>query len=299
MDLDDILSSALDDLDLEEEDDSTPPSSALSSAAAKIAEASDKSHREAETKAKEAMDANPFLGGDMSKILEELDNPEFLKGLEDAFKSLGGEGEDLSELTKLLGGGANPGEDLSDAQLEETIKMLSQAAGGDGNEEDMMKKMMESLGAGGEGGFDEATMQKMMAALSNDENGGMASMVDNMMTSLLKKEVMYPPIKEISKMYPSWLAENASSVSSDDKERYEKQVVAFDSIVTYYESGVLETAEAKGDAKQEYADLMDLLNSLQELGEPPAEVLKILHPEGQGVPPPGMMAGDPNQCPTQ
>lgn len=51
--------------------------------------------------------------------------------------------------------------------------------------------------------------------------------MQGMMQSLLSAEVLLPSLKELLEKYPSWLQENESKISAEDKERYSKQQELF------------------------------------------------------------------------
>lgn len=51
--------------------------------------------------------------------------------------------------------------------------------------------------------------------------------MQGMMQSLLSAEFLLPSLKELLEKYPTWLQENESKISDDDKERYSKQQELF------------------------------------------------------------------------
>jgi peroxin-19 len=51
----------------------------------------------------------------------------------------------------------------------------------------------------------------------------MHSLVDSLMQSLLSKDVLYEPMREIGAMYPAWLAANRARLGRDELARYERQ----------------------------------------------------------------------------
>ena len=125
MDLDDLLDEALDELG---EEDERRETSGLAAAAARVATESDESQKTT----REAATGDGAL--DMQALFAELENPEFLKSLEDAFSQLAGADGDgeLGELLKSLGGPPGEGgEEFSDEQLAKMLKALAPGEGGD------------------------------------------------------------------------------------------------------------------------------------------------------------------------
>ena len=128
------------------------------------------------------------------------------------------------------------------------------------------------------------------------------------MKQLLDKELMYEPMKEVCTRYPKWLAEHKSTLSSEEYHKYGTQYQYFQRIVHLYEND-----------PTNFDRLMELMEDIQEFGQPPVEIIQELAPElkfdeegmpmmmdptsmmmgGGGMPgfPPGMMGG-PNgeQC---
>ena len=97
-------------------------------------------------------------------------------------------------------------------QLQATIQALAagempsldDATSGDGANQEMYGKMMEQF-------------QNM------GESPEMQAMMDRMMRHILSKDILYQPMEEVGEKYPQWLAENRSSLSDEDVQRYTKQ----------------------------------------------------------------------------
>ena len=136
----------------------------------------------------------------------------------------------------------------------------------------------------------------------NDSN----DVVDGVMKQLLAKELMYEPMKEVCTRFPKYLAENKATLSNEEYNKYGKQYQYFQRIVKVYET-----------EPTNFDRLMELMQEIQEYGQPPVEIIKDLAPEldfdeegmpimdptgggGGGLPPmmmPGMMGGTGNeQC---
>ena len=108
---------------------------------------------------------------------------------------------------------------------------------------------------------------------SHDSN----DVVDNVMKQLLDKDLMYEPMKEVCTRYPAWLATHKDTLSSQEYQRYGTQYQYFQRIVRLYET-----------EPYNFDRLMELMQDIQEYGQPPVEIIKELAPElefdEQGMP---------------
>ncbi|KAK7069080.1 Peroxisome chaperone and import receptor [Halocaridina rubra] len=149
--------------------------------------------------------------------------------------------------------------------LAETMRQLNQ-----NNEQlknvpnaDDLSKMFESLGFGG-GERDEGAMS------------GLFPLMQVMLENILSKEVLYPPMKEITDKYPDWLADHRSSLSEEEYERYNKQYDVMKQVVQLYEEEQdSDTEEVKG---QRFEKVMQFMQKLQEMGQPPKELVGDMGP---------------------
>lgn len=143
---------------------------------------------------------------------------------------------------------------------------------------DSMRAMMEGEGpADGEG------------------EGDMNGFVEQIMHQLLSKDVLYEPLKEIGEQYPDWLDRHAGSLQPEERDRYERQLGYIQEIC-----GLL---EEHGDSK--FPELMELLQQMQALGQPPAEIVEKLSPDSTAdggfplFPGPGATEAGSGGCATQ
>eukprot|EP00554_Chaetoceros_debilis_P013869 CAMPEP_0194119024 /NCGR_PEP_ID=MMETSP0150-20130528/37713_1 /TAXON_ID=122233 /ORGANISM="Chaetoceros debilis, Strain MM31A-1" /LENGTH=404 /DNA_ID=CAMNT_0038810581 /DNA_START=58 /DNA_END=1268 /DNA_ORIENTATION=+ len=153
----------------------------------------------------------------------------------------------------------------------------------DGNFEAMMKDgTLDALGKEmmkGMGGNFDPTMKGSSAgsgpgpsntgnSMNDQDQEVMGQVVNGMMKQLLSKEFMYEPMRDICKRFPSWLSEHKESLSKDDYERYGKQYQYFQRIVYLYENDP-DNSER----------LTELMNDLQEYGQPPPDLVSELAPD--------------------
>ena len=191
----------------------------------------------------------------MADLMDKMKDPEFASTLEDTFKKLasGGTPENPSDPFAALHQGGNP----MDKSVASTLKMMSEASSD-----------MEGMDTGSAEQMGEDIMKKMMGEFEKlGEKQDFQEIIDGMMRQLLSKEVMYEPMKEITKKFPKWLAENEDSLSKEDYERFGKMYQYFQKIVAVYES-----------EPNNYTRLMELMQDMQECGQPPAEIVKELAP---------------------
>ncbi|CAG8521360.1 1218_t:CDS:2 [Dentiscutata erythropus] len=123
--------------------------------------------------------------------------------------------------------------------------------------EQMFKQIEDGLAGLGENG----DMEDMLG-------GGMDKVLEWMMETLATKDYLYEPMKEFAQKYPKWLEENKSKVSEEDYERYEKQSEYIQKIIEKYEA-----PEFDENNEQQNKAIVSLMQELQELGQPPSEIL--------------------------
>ena len=101
---------------------------------------------------------------------------------------------------------------------------------------------------------------------------------------------MFDPMREVTKKFPEWLAKNKNQLSAEDYSRYGQQYQYFQRIVAVYET-----------EPDNFPRLMELMQDIQEFGQPPAEIIKQLAPglefNEQGMP--VMPAMGPQSFPTE
>ncbi|KAF4325575.1 hypothetical protein BBO99_00002023 [Phytophthora kernoviae] len=203
----------------------------------------------------------------MAKFLEDAQNPEFQKVLEQAFRELG-DGDNIEQLLGSLKTDAATDEtDDVNAGVAKTLQNMAKAA------EDM-----EGVGTAQVEAMGEDMMSEMMKKFEEmGEKSDFQDLVDGMMQQLLSKDVMYDPMKQICERYPEWLAEKEPLLSKEDYERYGKQYQYFQQIVAVYES-----------EPDNFARLSELMQEMQETGQPPSEIVKDLAPglqfDDEGMP---------------
>uniref|UniRef100_A0A7S4R4K2 Peroxin-19 n=2 Tax=Ditylum brightwellii TaxID=49249 RepID=A0A7S4R4K2_9STRA len=115
----------------------------------------------------------------------------------------------------------------------------------------------------------EQMMSSMMAEFQNmAEKEDADDVIEGMMKQLLSKELMYDPMKQVLDKFPKWLAEHKDHLTEEDYQRYGQQYQYFQRIVAVYETD-----------PNNFSRLMELMQDIQEYGQPPAEIIKELAPD--------------------
>ncbi|KNE70133.1 hypothetical protein AMAG_15110 [Allomyces macrogynus ATCC 38327] len=126
-----------------------------------------------------------------------------------------------------------------------------------------------SAGTGGAEDMDSlmAEMMKQMESLADSSE--FESVLEGMMESLMSKDILHEPLKDLAAKYPAYLEANKSALPADEYAKYEKQYALITEICVIYDAG-REEEEAK--------KIVALMTEVQDLGQPPAELLKELAP---------------------
>ncbi|BGP54286.1 hypothetical protein JCM8202_000718 [Rhodotorula sphaerocarpa] len=158
-----------------------------------------------------------------------------------------------------------------------------------------------SAGPGAAGGGDAAGTAAMLAQLAGlpggaagleglDSDEGLQGMLDDMMKQLMSREMLYEPLKELADKYPPYLSAHGASLSSTDRDRFEKQrVIVCEIVAAFEEPGADHDPEAKLSAEEEQKRaerterVVELVAKMNECGAPPSEIM--------GEMPPGMELG--------
>ncbi|KAI8141451.1 Pex19 protein family-domain-containing protein [Fennellomyces sp. T-0311] len=125
-----------------------------------------------------------------------------------------------------------------------------------------------------EGVPEDAFMAEMMRQMESlAENGEFENVLEGMMQQLMSKELLYEPLKEMAGKYPEWLKENKDKLPQAEYERYEKQHELCKQVVAKYEASNFDEKDEK-----QSREIMDLMQKMQDLGQPPASMLEEMAP---------------------
>ncbi|XP_063296248.1 peroxisomal biogenesis factor 19 [Pelobates fuscus] len=165
--------------------------------------------------------------------------------------------------------------------LVEQFQKLSEAAGKVGSDEasqqeftSCLKQTLTGLAKNADElqnpSLSEEELAKAMDGLGMDEgdgDGNILPLMQNIMQSLLSKEVLYPSLKEITEKYPDWLRTNREALAADDYRKYQDQHTLMEKICQQFEV----EDQGEGDTAR-FEAVMDLMQQLQEFGHPPKEL---------------------------
>lgn len=118
------------------------------------------------------------------------------------------------------------------------------------NPEDMLTQLLAGMGGGADGDFD------------------MSKLLTDMLEQLSSKDVLYEPIKDLNTKFPEFLKEQKGKISEEDHTRYTKQYEITNDIMNLFES-----SDFDNESLQKREEVNKLLESLQELGNPPTELV--------------------------
>ncbi|XP_077302825.1 peroxisomal biogenesis factor 19 isoform X2 [Arctopsyche grandis] len=142
-------------------------------------------------------------------------------------------------------------------------------------------------------------LAKMLSSLglANNQEGASNMFVpfmQNMMQSLLSKEVLYPSLKGIVEKYPEWLERNKATLDKKEFDRFSKQNSLMSKVCTELEK---ETENDSEEIKKKRFDhLLELMQKMQEFGQPPAELAEDASFGESFLKTDGLAPADPNQC---
>ncbi|KAF2885447.1 hypothetical protein ILUMI_20727 [Ignelater luminosus] len=195
------------------------------------------------------------------------------------------------------------GPELTPEQVQRSFQQMAEAASqvtsnteepaGDTDFAASISQALRGLSEGTENlqnPFSEQDLMSMFGQQEGDQNAFVPFM-QGMMQSLLSKEVLYPSLKDILNKYPGWLEANGGSLSVEERNKYEQQQELMKQICEQLEKeSENDTPEKK---KIQFDIVLELMQKLQDYGQPPAELVGDLGPgvqfDSQGVP-------DLNQC---
>ncbi|KAJ1728268.1 Peroxisome chaperone and import receptor [Coemansia sp. Benny D160-2] len=138
---------------------------------------------------------------------------------------------------------------------------------------DKLKESADRADAETQGGLGDMVM---LEELMRQMDGGgddtqLDSLVDDVIGQLMSKEVLEQPLKDLDKQYPKYLDENKASLPTEDYERYQKQ--------HDYIKQILALFEKLDDDSVNNELVVELMQKMQDCGQPPKELLKTLAPD--------------------
>ncbi|KAJ3009408.1 hypothetical protein HKX48_007945 [Thoreauomyces humboldtii] len=127
---------------------------------------------------------------------------------------------------------------------------------------------------GGAGGMSEDAMEQMMKELEGLMAGGdFDGVFGGLVEQLMSRELLYEPMKDLASKYPAWLKEHESSLSAEDLARYRQQHAYVAEILAVYDA-----SPGPETSDEDQKRVTDLMQKMQECGNPPEEILQELAP---------------------
>lgn len=211
-------------------------------------------------------------GTDTAKSAQEPLNDEFKNGIEELIKDLKIEDPEtqlqFADLVKQF--------ELNHREEAETEAKKPH------NFEYVMKETMERLKKGGEsvdekikndasGSNPEDMLTQLLSQFGGAGEGGdmdMSNLLVDMLEQLLSKEVLYEPIKDLNDKFPPYLKEKKDTLSEHDFKNYTKQYEITNDILAIFDA-----PDYSDENKVKRDEVNSLLESLQEMGQPPNELI--------------------------
>ncbi|RLV92358.1 Peroxisomal biogenesis factor [Spathaspora sp. JA1] len=142
--------------------------------------------------------------------------------------------------------------------MKETMERLKQSG----------KNIDEKIAGDGSGVAGEDILTQMLAGLGGDGDLDMNKLLVDMLEQLSSKEVLYEPIKDLNTKFPDYLKENKDTLDETKLTTYNKQYEITSQILAIFEAD-----DYTDDNKVKRDQVNVLLESLQELGQPPTELV--------------------------
>jgi len=142
------------------------------------------------------------------------------------------------------------------SRLRESESGLQPPASGDGDTiQSLLSQLGDLSGAGGE------NTEQLQGAL------------EAMMGQLMSRDVLYEPLKELHDKFPEYLSKNASTLSSEDRARFEAQIVCIKQLLDQFEAKTY-----RDDDEGAREKIVELMGELQTHGSPPDDMIGPLPP---------------------
>lgn len=199
----------------------------------------------------EEVDGDDHALEDFDRLVDNLRNPAYADTIAKTLRTFSGNDQGLDTIENL------PRRDEDNLGVASTMESLAKET------HDMEGMDTAQFAASG-----EQLMTDMIAQFEKlGQKEDFDQVVDNVMRQLLAKDLMYEPMKLVCDTYPEWLAEHRDGMTEDEYARYGAQYQYFQRIVAVYQR-----------EPDNFNRLVELLQDLQNFGQPPAEIIKDLAP---------------------
>lgn len=209
------------------------------------------------------------LQQEWDKALEELQQEEgedFLKGLQ---KEIHGENSCSTEALEKKAGGKTA--ETVNEKLKSTFENLSNDIKNKKAKKNFSSDDYENIGPGG------TSVEDMMGDLNfdgpamDDFLNKQSGMMEGLMSTLLSKEMMYVPMKELCEKFEPWIEKGQEKFTKKQSSDYSNQLKLLKEICAVFEE------EKESDTEQikssRMTKVVGLVDELQKYGEPPHELM--------------------------
>ncbi|KAL1714995.1 Pex19 protein family-domain-containing protein [Schizophyllum commune] len=194
----------------------------------------------------------------------------------------GAGGEDLEVLQELLaktGGQGKEGKRPEGAGASSSAPSASDFQAKIRQATQKLRESESSMNSGASGGAgpssaDVDSLEALLKSLDldnipdGDEEKELTGFLESMMSSLMSKEVLYEPMKELEEKMPAYLENPSEPLQAGDKERYQSQLVCVRKIIaTFDEPGYSDEDPARSKK------IVDLMSEMQDYGPPPSAII--------------------------
>ena len=195
--------------------------------------------------------------------------------LSDALEELKCNDVEADQLTTSKNPMENSSEVTGKVSIEETLKMMNESLlqANTPNfkvpEEKELEQMFQEF-ASSFGSIDEEAGSIQDGAGSNN----FMPIMESMMKSILSKDLLYAPLKELCSKYPDWLADNRTILCEKDYEQYSNQYLIAKEIVQtfeYQEAGG--AGPTSSTSKSQFDRIFELMQKMQTYGHPPKALI--------------------------
>ncbi|TRM59789.1 Pex19 protein family-domain-containing protein [Schizophyllum amplum] len=187
---------------------------------------------------------------------------------------MNGQGEDLEALGDILGeAGVQPKdaqrpEPAASNDFQAKIRQATQKL------RESESNMTGDGGAGPSSGDGADALEALLKSLDldnlpeGDDEKELTGFLESMMGSLMSKEVLYEPMRELEEKMPAYLENPTEPLQAGDKERYQSQLTCVRKIIaTFDEPGYTDDDPARSKR------IVDLMSEMQDYGPPPSEII--------------------------
>ncbi|KAG1731749.1 Pex19-domain-containing protein [Suillus lakei] len=97
-------------------------------------------------------------------------------------------------------------------------------------------------------------LEALLSQFGGEDEEEMQGVLEAMMGQLMGKDVLYEPLKELSDKFPGYLEANTTTLSSDDKSRYNEQIICMKQLLDIFESA--DYTDDNDNTRTKIVDLM-------------------------------------------